>query len=300
MTNMKLAVNYAPELAELVAAKQVQIDLFKCPPWPDMLTEAQQVAPAYVHFPFIVGRGTGDVYDEHTAGPLDPTQVDHILQTTETRLVNLHLIPQLEDYPDATIDSLQSDLVAQIIENLIKDVQGACARWGAERVIVENETGDDGHTLLAAVLPEVISTVVAETGCGFLFDIAHARLAAKALGTDPKVYIQSLPLAETREVHMTGIQFFGPEWIALMTADGVDPANIARFTNRWMDHFPMMPADWQCLDWALPMLSTRTAQTPEWLAFEAGGVGPFWQTVSDNLSYIEQIPRLWQVLNPSK
>lgn len=54
---MKFAVNYSTEGAELLRQGQIELDLFKCPAWPDLLPEARALRLAHVHFPLIVGSG---------------------------------------------------------------------------------------------------------------------------------------------------------------------------------------------------------------------------------------------------
>ncbi len=54
-------------------------------------------------------------------------------------------------------------------------------------------------------IASVINQVVTETGCQFLFDIAHARLTTMNLGWDWLTYIRQLPLQRLREFHITGI-----------------------------------------------------------------------------------------------
>lgn len=54
------------------------------------------------------------------------------------------------------------------------------------------------------VQPEVISSLVEETGIGFLFDLSHARVSAAHLGMDVLEYCQKLPLHKTVELHLSG------------------------------------------------------------------------------------------------
>lgn len=150
---IQFAVNYAPETASLHRAGKIPLDRFKCPDWPEMIAEARCVAPVYIHFPLIVGVGTGEGID------------------------------------------------GAIAEAVVRDVEAIAARFGPERVIVENDYGGKGAHPRAALLPEVIAQVVEETGVGFLFDLSHARLAAPQVGLGPCEYIARLPLHRLREMH---------------------------------------------------------------------------------------------------
>ncbi len=48
----RFALNYSPQAADLLRAGQIEIDLFKCPAWPDLIAEAQAAAPG-LHSLFI-------------------------------------------------------------------------------------------------------------------------------------------------------------------------------------------------------------------------------------------------------
>ena len=54
MSAPRLAVNYSPALASLVAAGEVSIDVYKVPDWDDLIAAAGEGA-CYVHFPTDLG-----------------------------------------------------------------------------------------------------------------------------------------------------------------------------------------------------------------------------------------------------
>lgn len=49
-----------------------------------------------------------------------------------------------------------------------------------------------------------IREVLDQTGCGFLLDIGHARVAAATWGMDVRDYLRDLPLARVVQVHVSG------------------------------------------------------------------------------------------------
>ena len=98
------------------------------------------------------------------------------------------------------------DAVDLITERLIADVSAVVRRFGAERVIAENNPPNADECLRPAYQPEVISNVVRETGCDLLLDLAHVRLAARTLGMDGRQYAEALPVERIRDIHVTGIQ----------------------------------------------------------------------------------------------
>ncbi|MCX7852464.1 MAG: DUF692 family protein [Anaerolineae bacterium] len=286
----RFALNYSSQAAELVRTGRLQLDLFKCPPWPEMVATAARVLPVYIHFPLAVGLGQGDAVEAHRHRgyvPADWAAVEDWLRRTDTAYVNLHL----EDF-DADDKRLTGQARAErLIEAAIADVEAVVRRFGAERVILENDHGNEVEDP-AVLAPEVIAAVVAATGCGLLLDVSHARLAARRLGMDARAYIARLPLAATREIHLTGIQPFGSPWAERMRANGVPPEVVARYEGRLLDHLPLTETDWAFMAWAADELRAGRWGDPRVIAVECGGEGPIWQALTDADSLAEQVPRL--------
>src|SRR5690348_11792287 len=94
---MKLAVNYSPEAAHLLDQRQIEIDVYKCPDWPDLITTAQEQRPAYVHFPMLAGRSDIEKTGWH--------KIDALLDQTITPYVNTHLAPHASDFAGLALDS---------------------------------------------------------------------------------------------------------------------------------------------------------------------------------------------------
>ena len=47
---MKLAVNFSNPLVNQIKAKEIEVDLIKCPDWEGMLSEALPYDPVVIHF----------------------------------------------------------------------------------------------------------------------------------------------------------------------------------------------------------------------------------------------------------
>lgn len=251
---MKFAVNYSPQAAHLLASGAFDLDVFKCPDWPHLVDEARRYRPVYVHFDLVAGEGLKDV---------DWSAVDALLERTGTPYVNLHLAPR----------GLSEDASpTPVADRLVEDVSEVAGRYGAHRVIVENVPYRPGGKVpRAAVDPDVIGRVVRETGCGLLLDIAHARIAARSLGVDERAYIEALPVAHLRELHVTGLGHDG---------------------QRERDHMPLTEADWALAEWAVARVADGAFGRPWVLACEYGGVGPIFEWRSDPGVMAEQFPRL--------
>jgi uncharacterized protein (UPF0276 family) len=79
--------------------------------------------------------------------------------------------------------------------------------------------------------PDFVAQVIAETGCGLLLDLAHARVSAAALGYAVPDYLARLPLARTVEIHVSG-----PRWRDGVLSDA---------------HEPLQEEDYRLLAWVL-------------------------------------------------
>jgi hypothetical protein len=205
---MNLAVNYSQAAADLLAQGHIGVERFKCPAWPDLIETVRQLHPTYVHFALLAGRGDGTVIDGETKCSPDWASIERLLTRTETPFVNVHLSPSARDYPAMPQDTEKPDHIERLTEALIQDVRAIVDRFGPERVIVENDHDNGGRHPRPAYLPQVIRSVVEETGCGLLLDVSHARLAAASISRNPWEYLAELPLAQTREIHLTGLQHF--------------------------------------------------------------------------------------------
>jgi uncharacterized protein (UPF0276 family) len=294
---MQFAINYSAEAAKLRQAGRIQVDCFKCPAWPTLIAAVHEQHPIYVHFPLIVGAGLGDAINTETNQPADWGFIEHLLTQTNTPFVNLHLKPRPKDYPDIGVDTTAPDHIELLSERLIRDIMAVANRFGRERVIVENDFDDAGETLLPAFLPDVISHIVRETGCGFLFDASHARLAAQYLGWDIVEYITTLPLNHAAEIHLTGLQTVDARWVAILQKAGAAAGSlIRRYAGRQLDHLPMTEQDWPFVAWLVEQIRSGVCCRPWVISLEYGGVGPLWETITGEAEILAQAPRLHHLI----
>ncbi len=267
---MKLAINYSPQAAALLQAGLVELDYFKCPDWPDMVAEAIRFRPVRVHFELRAGSGRLAIKDTN--------RIESLLSLTGTQYVNLHIHPKPKDFPTIPITDQDAGQAAQICSALEADIETLVRAFGAERLILENVhyRGMAGNTLRTGVEPLVLAQLVRSNGCSLLLDISHARIAAHALGIDPKVYIEQLPLECLRELHFTGLQ---------------------RQDGQLYDHTPIQRNDWPWLAWALSQVGSGAWARPELLAFEYGGVGNEFAARSDPAVIEAQLPQLYHLVS---
>ena len=292
----KIAVHYSRASSALFAGGRITVDCFKCPAWPDLIATVEGQHAAYVHFPLKAGAGIGDAIDTETNRPADWRRVEALLARTGTPFVNLHLSPTAADQPGMPIDTADPAQIERVAACLIGDVRSVVARFGADRVVVENDHDNGGLHLRPAYLPAVIGRVVAETGCGFLLDLAHVRLAAQALGLDPYTYLAGLPIQQLREMHVSGVQPFDDRFVAMLDRGGISPTVMQRYVGRPMDHLPLTDFDWAFTAWALAQVRAGRWGRPWVVALEYGGVGPLWEAVTEEEVLAAQVPRLYELV----
>ncbi len=266
---MDLAINYSTQAAELLEQGTIEFERFKTMDWPEMMQAARRHRPIAVHFGLQAGNGRVKTLDWDAAARL--------LDETGTPHLNLHLEVTSKDYPGIPVDQPPAGDRERIIAHMLKDVRRAVKHLGAERVIIENVPyrGPAEKVFRLAVEPETIQAIVAESGCGLLLDISHARIAAHHLGLDSREYMQQLPVASLRELHFTGLH---------------------KLNGRLQDHLSILDSDWPYLDWVLERIHKGEWPRPWLLAFEYGGTGEKFAERSDPAVIATQLPVLRQKL----
>ncbi len=265
---MLYAINYSPQAAALLRAGRIEIDRFKCPPWPDMIAEAEALRPVAVHFDLRAGPG-----DLHRSA--DWRAIEHFLNATKTAYVNIHLAVRAREMPHLPADRpLSGGERMQVIERLLRDVEAVTRRFGAERVIAENVPWHKDYTpnLYATAQPEVVRAVIERANCGLLLDISHARISAQNMGLDERAYLRALPVERLRELHFTGIHNWG-------------------FLQ--MDHLSVLEEDWPWLDWVLEQIRSDGWGQAHMLAFEYGGIGGFFADHTETQVILRDVPPMY-------
>jgi uncharacterized protein (UPF0276 family) len=84
-------------------------------------------------------------------------------------------------------------------------------------LLIENLDYNPGGAYDCLCEPDFIAAVLANTGVGFLLDIAHARVSASHLGMAIEDYLARLPLDTIRQIHVSG-----PRWQGDLLTDSHD------------------------------------------------------------------------------
>jgi uncharacterized protein len=263
---MEFALNYSPQAARLLEDGQIRIDLFKCPPWPELIAEAERLAPVYVHFDLRIG--------DRRPATTTWAMIDEVLATTRTQYVNIHFAPLAQDMgfaPDSTAPADADRIRAHAAEAL----QPLIARFGAERIILENLAylPSFGKDTVLAFDPDIIRQVVEDNGIGFLLDLSHAAIVARHLDRPLADDLARMPVDRLRELHVTGLRHM--------------PA-----IDEWHDHFELGADDWEALEAAGAQIASGAWAAPGIMAFEYGGIGPLFDYRSESRVLAEQVPQL--------
>ncbi len=264
---MNFAINYSPQALKLWRDGRIQVDLFKFPPWDDLRPQMQLGPAAYIHFGNIAG---GPYAKEH-----DPAVIQDWLDSTDTLVVNTHLAISACDFADGAPVT-----PGAVIDKAIDCVDRLGRRFGNDNIVVENPPYPmmnwDAGLLAEVVDPAVLSEIVRRSGCGLLLDVAHAIRACEGTGRlDARAYLNAMPVAALRELHLVGILPDKDEFGARE------------------DHFAMTDDDWSMAEWAIGRIRAGHWREPETMAFEYGGVGELFAWRSDADVIAAQAPRLY-------
>ena len=258
---MKLAVQYSEAARSLVERGEVEVDLFKCPPWPEVVEAASALRPAMVHFDFQAGQ------EPHVREQL--VEAEKWLESTETPFVNTHLAPPAGSRLGDTA----------LFGGVRRDVEVLAEYFGADRVQVENvpwERRPDFPLDRRGASPTWMKRLVSAAGCRFLLDVAHARLASMEMNLPVKAWIESHPLDRLSELHVTGI---APD-----------------STGRIRDSMPMGLEDRALTEWVLDGIAAGKWPRPWAVVLEYGGVGPKFEWRSDPESLLSDLHFLQEAL----
>ncbi len=264
---MSFALNYSNAAAKLLHAGEIQVGLFKCPEWPDLIAEAMKLRPCYPHFAFLAGRGQ--------VQKADWGLVHRLMDLTRAPHFNLHLGPCVADFPGLALESADPRDRDRLVEAMTADVLFAQREFPPERIALENLMWDPRppwQIPLWAFRPQVVREMIERTGCRLLLDLSHAGISARRLGMDAEEYVLSLPMERLCEMHLSGTR---------LCEDGL-----------WLDHRPMSGDDWRLAEWALGRIARGEWPAPQIIAFEYGGVGPGYEARTDEQVLRTQVPQL--------
>ena len=192
---MKLVVNYLKEVEELFNEGKIDfVDYFKLYSLDGDLTPMDWcIEHRPVMFHGLVGKAS--VFgDANLIDITDIKKTKEVLIKTKTPYLSGHI---------CTRNKEQSK--EQTIEAIKENVKQYREIFGKE-IVLENIPYRDYFKHCDFLLdPELISKIICDNDCMFLFDISHARKAALYLNMPFEEYVSKLPMDRVVEFHLAGM-----------------------------------------------------------------------------------------------
>lgn len=272
---MKIGINYSAIAEQLLRAGKIEVDVFKCPEWPDLLARVRDVRPCYPHFAFRAGRATVDKADWN--------EVRRLLARSALPHANMHLAPSIADFPGMPIDVRDPEAGETLVAAMVRDIRRAKRELPGRPIALEGVMWDPlppWQIPLAALDPKVLRRVILDTDERLLLDLAHSDISARRFDRDAKDYIRDFPLDRLQELHVSG---------TVLGDDGL-----------WHDHHPMREEDWSLVQWALDRIAAGEWRTPEIVTLEFGGIGPAHEKQCDAETLSRDITRLRRMVDAAR
>jgi uncharacterized protein len=265
----QIGCNCSQPLLQLLQSGQVDVDWIKLAN-PETLASdlrvARRLRPVLLHTLGRIGRRPADLANNGWA------QLAEALQSAGSPHLAAHLYTTAGDWDElANGAPWRPELAPIAMQRFVANLRTARSRL-AVPLLVENMPYNHPGMLPPLAGPEYVRQACDEAGVGLLLDAAHVRVSAVALGMEPRAYAAGLPLAQVREVHVSG-----PRWI-----DG-------RLCDR---HNELGEEDWELVEWLL----ARTH--PQVVTLEYGGTGAEQELAgrNDPEALLRQLQRLRSVV----
>lgn len=199
----QLAAVYSQPLMTLLDEGLASVDRITVRPWH---TEAQ-IQQARTHRPLLLHNMPApfaldqpDPFDEAVMA-----QAEQLLAWTDPPWLSARFGSHVETSEYNGQVRLHADIRprGQVYLNTCRNAS-RLKRWLPVPLLLKNQGYHLDSACEYVCEPLFITAVLDAVDCGFLLDIAHARVSARNLGFDEKRYFRSLPLFRVREVHVSG------------------------------------------------------------------------------------------------
>lgn len=192
---MKIVVNYLREVEELFNEGKIDfIDYLKLYSLNEDLSALEWcVKQRPVMFHGVVGKASS-FGDADLVPKTDIEKTKEILEKTRTPYISGHICTKnVSQTQEETIEALKYNIKEY------KKIFG-------KAVVIENIPYREHYNHCTYLLnPDLISKIVYENDCMFLFDISHARKAALYLNMPFEEYVSKLPMDKVIEFHLAGM-----------------------------------------------------------------------------------------------
>ena len=233
---MQLTTNLSNALIDLIRSGEAPIDAIEVGPWHsarEIQSYQRQLSGWVFHF------HAGSLISRVRWIPGSMRRLKRYLSCTQSLWVSVHieLLPwhlyllgsRLGLYLAPPDPQKAMTRFAQDIARLSRRVELP--------VILENLPSLPTDKFAFVAAPICVTEVLESTNCGFLLDIAHARVAAANQGREILEYLRQLPLERVVQIHVSG----------------------PRLRNGFLcdAHEPLQDADYAILEWVLERTSPQ-------------------------------------------
>ena len=220
---MKLAVDLSKHLIDLSKNGQIPVDYIEVGPWftPEEICAYRQELPGY-QFLF---HASEQIFAYSTKAP-DAVKLKRYLECTESPWVSAHLVFNHWWRAVLALRGVRlPDLPAGFYARRFVRKAQVLARQVDVPLVFEN------LALAPQAEPKWINYVLNETGCNFLLDLGHVRVAADWYGMSEHDYLSQLPFEKVVAIHVSGSRVING--------------------RRRDAHEPLVEEDYELLEWAM-------------------------------------------------
>ena len=193
---MKLCVNYLEETKALLEEGKIDfidyIKLFSING--DYSPIDWCVKHKDVMFHGIIGPHESNIGERDFLEGRDLEEQRRVFELSKTPYISTHINARYGEIPQKE----------EALEIILSNVEMLRKEFGREIILENVPARRDREETKFFSDPEFISKVISETGCGFLLDLGHARVAADVLEIPFEDYIQRLPMDKLIETHLAG------------------------------------------------------------------------------------------------
>jgi uncharacterized protein (UPF0276 family) len=208
---MKLAVNYSDMLISLISVNpNLPIDYIKAPtiPFPKCWDQFYRGKVYCNILPHLAQPGILFLSHPELDKNFNEYIIKKVLKLTKPPYLSTHIEAPLSHFPE-----FQKELHNRhpIINRVLKKRFLDCI-WLVQRkikipLVLENSPYYSWyHYFKESCEPEFINELCEKGDCGFILDIAHARISAQNFKINVYEYIDALPLSKVIEIHLSGIR----------------------------------------------------------------------------------------------
>lgn len=168
------------------------------------------------------------------------------------------------DLDRALITQATSDLLPREVawRNIVRNARTLASHLSVP-LLLENIPLFPNLAHMHVCEPSFIASVIGETDCDLLLDLAHARVSADVLGYDIREYLLQLPLERVGELHLSGprpISQMDARCQELVRENAKSVDHLISFSDgNLMDaHETMQEEDYCLLEWVLDRCHPKT------------------------------------------